>query len=130
VRNYLNNLAKGKDIEEPIVFQGGVAANVGIVAAFERAIGKKIIIPQHYDVMGAYGAALIAKEEMMKNGKKHQLLWFDNIHNDFRARSIECNGCSNMCEVIEIVSNDAVVACWGDRCGKWSAVEKGKSSVG
>jgi len=69
VRNYLNNLAKGKDIEEPIVFQGGVAANVGIVAAFERGNRKKIIIPQHYDVMGAYGAALIAKEEMMKTAK-------------------------------------------------------------
>ncbi|ABN51592.1 MAG TPA: 2-hydroxyglutaryl-CoA dehydratase [Hungateiclostridium thermocellum] len=130
VRNYLNNLAKGKDIEEPIVFQGGVAANVGIVAAFERAIGKKIIIPQHYDVMGAYGAALIAKEEMMKNGKNTNFFGFDNIHNDFRARSIECNGCSNMCEVIEIVSNDAVVACWGDRCGKWSAVKKENQSVG
>jgi len=36
VRNYLNNLAKGKDIEEPIVFQGGVAANVGIVAALKE----------------------------------------------------------------------------------------------
>jgi len=35
-----------------------------------------------------------------------------------------------MCEVIEIVSNDAVVACWGDRCGKWSAVKKENQSVG
>ena len=49
VRNYLNNLAKGKDIEEPVVFQGGVAANVGIVAAFERALGKKVIIPEYQD---------------------------------------------------------------------------------
>jgi len=129
VRNYLNNLAKGKDIEEPIVFQGGVAANVGIVAAFERAIGKKIIIPQYYDVMGAYGAALIAKEEVIKNGKNTNFFGFENTQNDFKAKSIECNGCSNMCEVIEIASNDVVVACWGDRCGKWSAVKRENQSV-
>jgi len=130
VRNYLNNLAKGKDIEEPIVFQGGVAANVGIVAAFERAIGKKIIIPQYYDVMGAYGAALIAKEEMLKNGEDTNFFGFENTQNDFRARSIECSGCSNMCEVIEILSNDEAVACWGDRCGKWSVVKRENQSVG
>ncbi|MGB4493162.1 MAG: acyl-CoA dehydratase activase, partial [Halanaerobiales bacterium] len=36
VRNYLNNVGKGKEIEPPVVFQGGVAANVGIKAAFEK----------------------------------------------------------------------------------------------
>jgi len=41
VRNYLNNVGKGKDIEEPIVFQGGVAANKGIKAEFEKALDKK-----------------------------------------------------------------------------------------
>ena len=66
VRNYLNNLAKGKEIEEPIVFQGGVAANIGIVSAFEKTLGKKIIIPSYYDVMGAYGA-LIAKMNEVRN---------------------------------------------------------------
>ncbi len=30
VRNYLNNVGKGKDIQSPIIFQGGVAANIGI----------------------------------------------------------------------------------------------------
>lgn len=129
VRNYMNNLAKGKDVEEPIVFQGGVAANVGIVAAFERAIGKKIIIPKYYDVMGAYGAALIAKEEVLKSGGNTSFFGFENTQNDFKAKSIECNGCSNMCEVIEIASNGEVVACWGDRCGKWSAVKKENQSV-
>jgi len=73
--------------------------------------------------MGAYGAALIAKEEMMKNGKNTTSLVFDNIHNDFRARSIECNGCSNMCEVIEIVS---MMRLWhaGRPMRKMSAVKR------
>ena len=120
VRNYLSNLAKGKVIEEPILFQGGVAANVGIVAAFERALNKKIVIPQYYDVMGAYGAALLARNSMKKNSRKTEFYGFENARNQFETRSIDCNGCSNMCEVIEIRSNGKVTARWGDKCGKWS----------
>jgi len=128
VRNYLNNLAKGKKIEDPIMFQGGVAANVGIVAAFEKIFGKKVIIPEYFDVMGAYGAALIAKEKMTgveadrESGKeaKTKFRGFEAAENHYNTKSIECNGCSNMCEIVEILSDDRVIARWGDRCGKWS----------
>jgi predicted NodU family carbamoyl transferase len=64
VRNYLNNVGKGKEILPPIVFQGGVAANVGIKAAFEKALGEPVIIPKHFDIMGAIGAAQLAREEV------------------------------------------------------------------
>jgi len=120
VRNYLNNLAKGKDIQDVVVFQGGVAANVGIVAAFERALNKKIVIPKYCDVMGAFGAALIAKEKMKKEGGNTNFYGFNITDNEYKAKSIECQGCSNSCEVIEILSNNSVLARWGDKCGKWS----------
>lgn len=123
VRNYLNNLAKGKEINEPIVFQGGVAANVGIIAAFEKILGKKVIIPQYYDVMGAYGAALLARDEILSTGKKTAFYGLNNISSDFNVRSLECKDCSNMCEVIQIYSNGVTVAHWGDRCGKWGAIK-------
>jgi len=122
VRNYLNNLAKGKEISEPIVFQGGVAANVGIVAAFEKELGKKIIIPEHYDVMGAYGAAVIARETMSKSKSQTKFYGFETAENEYKAKSMECQGCPNMCEVIEILSNGKAIARWGDRCGKWSGI--------
>ena len=96
-----------------------MAANVGIVAAFEKAIGKKIIIPQHYDVMGAYGAAILAKEHVHISGTPTRFLGFDSLHNEFTARSFECTGCANMCEVIQLISCGQTVAHWGDRCGKW-----------
>lgn len=120
VRNYLNNLAKGKDIFEPVVFQGGVAANVGIAAAFERVLGKKIIIPHYYDVMGAYGAAILAKEEIEQSGASTSFCGFNGISDDFTVSSVECSGCANMCEIIRISSGGELIACWGDRCGKWS----------
>jgi predicted CoA-substrate-specific enzyme activase len=58
VRNYLNNVGKGKEIAPPIVFQGGVAANQGMRAAFEKSLQAVIVVPRYYNVMGAYGAAL------------------------------------------------------------------------
>jgi predicted CoA-substrate-specific enzyme activase len=120
VRNYLNNLAKGKPIEEPVMFQGGVAANVGIVAAFEKALDKKVTIPEYFDVMGAYGAALIARETMKGGGRDTGFYGFDIADKSYTARSMECNDCTNLCEVIEICSNGDVLARWGDRCGKWA----------
>ena len=129
VRNYLNNLGKGKKIEDPIVFQGGVAANIGIVQAFKKNIGKNIVIPKYYDVMGAYGAALIAREEVEAKGGATSFCGFEKSQGDYKARSIECSGCSNMCEVIEIMFDGKVLARWGDRFGKWSALEGESQSV-
>lgn len=123
VRNYLNNLAKGKPIADPILFQGGVAANIGIVNAFQQELNAKVIVPEYYDVMGAYGAALLAREEMRK--KQHtSFAGFDMAERDFSAKSFECTGCPNACEVVEIVAQSQTVARWGDRCGRWNNIKQ------
>ena len=119
VRNYLNNVGKGKEILGPVVFQGGVAANIGMRRAFENALGVKVHIPDHYNVMGAVGAALLAKEAVSKGGST-RFKGFSVADMSFHAGSFECDGCPNMCEVIEINQEGETVARWGDRCGKWS----------
>jgi len=124
VRNYINNLAKGKEIEEPILFQGGVAANVGIVEAFRRILKKKITVPPDYDVMGACGAAILAKEYVEQTGRETNFCGFDSIHEDFTLNSTECKDCPNMCEIVQMSADGVLKACWGDRCGKWSAMPK------
>ncbi len=119
VRNYLSNLAKGKTLGEPVVFQGGVAANIGIVAAFEKALSKKITVPVYYDVMGAYGAALTAKQAMAEKSNT-SFRGFDAIAVDHRAKSMECSDCSNLCEIVELSCGQDILARWGGRCGKWA----------
>ncbi|MFZ5644116.1 MAG: acyl-CoA dehydratase activase [Bacillota bacterium] len=119
VRNYLNNVGKGKNISSPIVFQGGVAANRGMKAAFERALQNEVVIPEHYDVMGAVGAAMMARERVSR-GIHTNFKGFGTVDADYKAGSFECDGCPNMCEVVEIKEKSAVIARWGDRCGKWS----------
>ncbi|MGE5614098.1 MAG: acyl-CoA dehydratase activase [Bacillota bacterium] len=121
VRNYLNNLAKGKEICEPVVFQGGVAANKGIASAFEKALGMKVIIPDNHTVMGAYGAALYARQVHLSSVDfKTKFKGFEAIKKEHVTRSRECNGCAGMCEIVELLSEGKVCARWGDRCGKWS----------
>ncbi|WHH57337.1 acyl-CoA dehydratase activase [Petroclostridium sp. X23] len=120
VRNYINNLGRGKTLKPPFVFQGGVAANKGIKAAFEREVGCEIIIPQHFNVMGAIGAAILAKEYIERSGKKSKFRGFDAADFDFIPASMECNGCANCCEVVKVDLNGKTVAMWGDKCGKWA----------
>ena len=76
VRNYLNNVGLGKEIKSPIVFQGGVAFNEGIIKAFKEELGLELIVPEHHEVMGAIGAALLAHEEMAndKNESKFKAI--------------------------------------------------------
>jgi len=122
VRNYLNNLAKGKKIHGPVVFQGGVAANKGIAAAFEKALGMKLTIPREYDVMGAFGAALIARRKIMNDKNSvTKFNGFDAANRIYETRSFECSGCPGLCEVVELRTDGRVQARWGDRCGKWSS---------
>lgn len=119
VRNYMNNVGKGKEILGPVMFQGGVAANVGIRRAFEKVLGMEVIIPEHFGVMGAVGAAVLAKEEVRKTGKTN-FKGFGIAGEHFKAASFECGDCPNLCEVIEISNEEQILARWNDKCGKWS----------
>jgi predicted CoA-substrate-specific enzyme activase len=118
VRNFLNNLAKGKKLEPPIIFQGGVAANIGMKRAFEDALDTEVNIPSYHDVMGAIGVALLIMDEapymLESNFRGFSLADFE-----YTTSSFICSGCSNNCEVVKIKSGRETLACWGGRCGKW-----------
>lgn len=63
-RNFRSNVAKSKEIVKPVIFSGGVAANIGMIRAFRETLkleGDDSIIPEHHASMGAIGAVLFAK---------------------------------------------------------------------
>ncbi|TCL73197.1 putative CoA-substrate-specific enzyme activase [Hydrogenispora ethanolica] len=120
VRNYLANLARDKAIAELILFQGGVAANQGIKAAFERALQAPVLIPPHFAVMGAIGAALLGKKQLQKTGASSRFRGFEKLFLQFTPATFECSGCSNRCEIIEVKQEQRVIAIWGDKCGKYT----------
>lgn len=116
-RNFLNNVARGKNIQPPIVFLGGVSENMGMREAFEAALGQKIVVPSYNTIMGAFGVALLVKENPLE---KTKFLGFEISDKDIKCTSFQCQGCPNNCEIIEARIDEKVIARWGDRCGKWS----------
>jgi len=125
VNNYLNNVGKGKHIEAPIVFQGGVSKNVGVVKAFEKITGEKIIVNDNSHLMGAIGIAIIARN----NGKEIE---FDFSVKDlkFETHGVDCNGCPNKCEIVCVLKEGELLDLWGNRCeiGRERAFENYKKS--
>lgn len=112
VTNYLNNVGKGKKIRTPIVFQGGVSKNVGVIAAFEEVTGEKIIVDPNSHLMGALGVAILSKKEDEINFS------FDIEDVFFETRGIECHRCANNCEIICVSRDNRIIDAWGNRCEK------------
>jgi predicted CoA-substrate-specific enzyme activase len=129
VENYKTNLGRGKAIRAPILFQGGVAKNVGIVKAFEELLsdelnGNGIIIPENHAVMGAIGAAILAHEEMEirhynKKSIASSFMGWDIADTNYQTKSFLCDGCDNICEIVEIQKEGTTIGRWGGRCSKW-----------
>lgn len=120
-RNYISNVAKGKEIKPKVFFQGGVAANVGIKKAFEDLLNVDIFVPKHHDVMGAIGAAILAKEEVEQK-EKTNFRGFSIYQDSIKPKTFVCNGCSNNCEIVELTGESQSIGYFGDKCGKWSKV--------
>jgi len=116
VKNYLNNVCRGKEILSPIVFQGGVAANRGIQKAIEKELETSLIIPEHFDVMGAIGVAKLVKKA---KPSQTQFRGFDLSRKSCSTRGFECNECGNQCEVIQLLVDHQIVALWGDLCERY-----------
>ncbi|MFZ3123309.1 MAG: acyl-CoA dehydratase activase [Thermodesulfovibrionales bacterium] len=156
VQNYINRVVAGKPIGENIFFQGGVAFNKSVVAAFEKYLNKKITVPPNHDVTGAIGMALIAREHMkdsdelrvksyeLKDIKKSELnsklqtpnsklrtsfKGFELSKRSYEVSSFECKGCPNVCEInrIKIEGEDGYLF-YGGRCEKYDIRKKKTSS--
>ena len=122
--NYLNNVGKGKIIQEPIVFQGGVSKNIGVVAAFEKLINSKVVVDPNSHLMGALGVAILAKKS--KKEKKFDF----NIENVvFETKGINCNGCSNKCEIIQVIRDNELIYSCGNRCDVGEKIAKNISKA-
>jgi predicted CoA-substrate-specific enzyme activase len=123
VRNYLNNVALGKEILPRMVFQGGVAFNKGIVRAFNETFHTEVYIPPHKELMGAIGAAMLVYEEVKNNGHMTGFKGFSVSQTEFQMSSFICKACPNLCEISQISVDGRVLARWGGRCDMWERVE-------
>ena len=113
--NYLNRVVRGRKIGKVIFFQGGTAYNDAVAAAFSQILGKQIIVPPHNGVMGAIGAALLARERMQGSQRPSKFRGYDLGRVEFTSRDFVCNACSNVCDIKEFTI-EGQRTYWGDQC--------------
>ena len=113
VINYLNNVGKGKKIEGPVVFQGGVSKNKGVVKYFKEILNTDIIVDENSHLMGALGVAILSKDKV--SDKVYNL---DVCEIPFETKGEECNRCSNNCEILKIYKDSKLIDAWGNKCGR------------
>ena len=125
--NYLNNVGKGKQIAAPVVFQGGVSKNAGVVQAFRDELGMDVVVAEDGPLMGAFGVALLAAEAAPRAGEPGdgEAFDFDALRTfEFVTREVECQKCANHCEIICVYRDGKIIDSWGNRCDK-GAVKAG-----
>ncbi len=117
VQNYLNRVVRGRSVGEVVFFQGGTAYNDAVAAAFAKVLGRRIVVPPHNGVLGAYGAALLAREKREALGGTSRFRGFGLGEEARPVRVFVCRGCSNRCDVQEYRVGERP-SFWGDRCGE------------
>jgi predicted nucleotide-binding protein (sugar kinase/HSP70/actin superfamily) len=126
VLNYINRVVEKRKIGDIIFLQGGVAANRGVKAAFEKVTGKTVIVPPHHDVMGAIGSAIISMEE--NTWDESRFKGFDLRDRKYETTSFVCKDCSNICEIRKVSITGESPLHYGSRCGKFDDEKKVKKS--
>lgn len=129
VQNYLQKVVGDKRIGDRIFFQGGVTNNRAVVAAFEKVTGKPVTIPPHFDVTGAIGAAILAREESDSSGST-KFKGFSISRQEYTVSGFTCNGCSNSCEIQKIdIEGENRSLFYGGRCEKYEKSERKKEKL-
>lgn len=126
VNNYIQKVVGSRKIGEKIFFQGGVANNKGVVAAFEQITGKPIIIPPNFDVTGAIGMAILAREKVQET-KKSKFKGFEVRNASFTLDKFTCKDkdCHDLCEIRMVkVKGEKKPFCYGGRCEKYEMEDR------
>ena len=110
-------LADAKELGKNIVVQGGTFHNEAVLRAFEKIAGVEVICPDISGLMGAFGAALIAKQSY--HGKPTEMLSLEEIEAlTYTATSRRCGGCSNNCMLTVNRFSNGQSHITGNRCEK------------
>lgn len=115
-RNYLERVVAGRPIGTRVVFQGGVASNRAVVAAFEILLGRPVTVHPYNRLSGAIGAAVAARDQLA--GRPSAFRGLDAIESA-RVDTFECRKCANLCQVGRVHVGSSVT-CFGDICERYN----------
>lgn len=124
IKNALHKVLKITNTDilgEHIVVQGGTFRNPAVQKALETLIGRPVVCPDLAELMGAYGAALTARDAYL-NGENEASLFIglDSVDElgEYRRHDIRCRGCENKCVVTKLGFPNGNSFFSGNRCEK------------
>lgn len=131
IKNAIQKVMKIRDMStlgDNIVVQGGTFYNDAVLRAFELITGKNVIRPDIAGLMGAYGVALLAKQQFESNLDMEyysKILKNDELDNlKIETSHIRCQGCENHCLLTINKFNDGNKCITGNRCEKGEGINK------
>ncbi len=122
IKNALHKVLKITDtsiLGEHVVVQGGTFRNPAVQKAMENLIERPVTCPDIAELMGAYGAALTARERFSQNGhRQSSFIGLENLGtaSDYEKKQIRCRGCENRCAVTKLIFQNQNTFFTGNRC--------------
>ena len=132
IKNALYKVIKVSDASElgkHIVVQGGTFYNDAVLRSFEKIANCEAIRPDIAGIMGAFGAALIARERHQE-GKNTTMLSIDKINElKYTTSMANCRGCTNNCRLTINKFSGGRQYVSGNRCERGIGKEKNKDHI-
>ena len=129
IKNAIQKVMKVRDVEtlgDHIVVQGGTFYNDAVLRAFELIVGKNVIRPDIAGLMGAYGMALLSKEQYEANLDMEyvsSILRTDEIDKlEIKVTHTRCNRCENHCKLTINKFSNGQIHVSGNRCEKGAGI--------
>ncbi len=133
IKNALFKVIKittASDLGKNVVVQGGTFYNDAVLRSFEKIAGCDAIRPDIAGIMGAFGAALIARERYMHEPKETTMLSLDKIINlTYTTTMSRCRGCVNHCVLTVNRFEGGRQYISGNRCERGLGMEKAKRDI-
>ncbi len=136
VKNAIQKVMKIRDPEtlgDHIVVQGGTFYNDAVLRSFELIVGKEVVRPDIAGLMGAYGVALLAKEQYEANMDMDyisHLATAEEIDNlNIKVTHTRCNGCENHCALTINQFSNGKKHVSGNRCERGAGIVTGNSEL-
>jgi predicted CoA-substrate-specific enzyme activase len=120
-RNYLSKVVGNRRLGSKVILTGAVFYNHAVVSAFrEQLKGKELTVPEHKEISGAIGAALLSREYM--SGKESKFKGFQQIIDSQPSLStFVCKRCDNNCTITRMQVPNEKPTFYGSRCDRYDS---------
>jgi predicted nucleotide-binding protein (sugar kinase/HSP70/actin superfamily) len=120
-KNYLSKVVGNRRLGDKVILTGAVFYNRAVVSAFHSELGEReLIVPEHKEISGAIGAALLAKEQMA--GRKSSFRGFQKVvDSKCTLTSFVCKGCDNNCTITRMQMPGEKTTYYGSRCDRYDS---------